>query len=79
MTMNLRRSGPFIGLAGMATTLFLYAWSAIALHDVRSLVVLPIVWLVLFVLSVAWFTRYPLRALVLPFIAAGVWFFAMFA
>jgi hypothetical protein len=79
VTMNLRQSGPFIGLAGMATTLFLYAWSAIVVHDAETLVVLPLVWLVLFTLSVAWFTKHPLRVLVLPFVAAALWFWAMLA
>lgn len=76
--MNLRQSGPFIGLGGMATTLFLYVWSAIVVHDVESLVVLPLVWLVLFALTLAWFTKFPYRVLVLPFLAAAVWFVAMF-
>lgn len=75
--MNLRQSGPFIGLGGMATTLFLYGWSAIVRHDLESLVVLPLVWLVLFALTLAWFTRYPYRVLVLPFVAAAAWFLAM--
>ena len=75
--MDLRRSGPFIGVAGMATTLFLYAWSAIVLHDMTTLVVLPVVWLVLFGLCLASFSRHPLGAAVLPFVAAGVWFGAM--
>jgi hypothetical protein len=75
--MNLRQSGPFVGLGGMATTLFLYGWSAVVLHDVESLVVLPAVWLVLFVLTLVWFSRHPYRVAVLPFIAAAVWFAAM--
>jgi hypothetical protein len=75
--MNLRQSGPFIGLGGMATTLFLYGWSAIVVHDVESLLVLPLVWLVLFALTVAWFTKYPYRVLVLPLLAAAAWFIAM--
>jgi len=74
---DLRRSGPFIGMAGMATTFFLYAWSAFAVRDVVSLVVLPLVWLVLFVLAAAWFTSHPYRVLALPFLAAAVWFAAM--
>lgn len=77
--MNLRQSGPFIGLGGMATTLFLYGWSAIVVHDVLTLAVLPVVWLVLFVLSLVWFTKYPYRVLVLPFVAAAAWFAAIFA
>lgn len=77
MKMNLRQSGPFIGIGGMATTLFLYVWSALVVRDVVTIVVLPLVWLVLFVLSLAWFTKYPYRVLALPFIAAAVWFAAM--
>jgi hypothetical protein len=79
MKMNLRQSGPFIGVGGMATTLFLYAYSAIVLPDVVTVVVLPAVWLVLFALSLAWFTRYPFRVLALPFVAAAVWFAVMLA
>lgn len=77
MKLNLRQSGPFIGIGGMATTLFLYVWSAIVVRDLVSLLVLPVVWLVLFALSLAWFTRYPYRVLALPFVAAAVWFAAM--
>jgi len=75
--MNLRQSGPFIGIGGMATTLFLYVWSALVVSDVVTIVVLPLFWLVLFVLSLAWFTAYPYRVLALPFIAAGAWFAVM--
>jgi hypothetical protein len=77
VNMNLRQSGPFIGMAGMATTLFLYAYSAIVVHDVVTLVVLPLVWLVLFVVAVAWFSKYPYRVLALPFVAAVLWFVVM--
>jgi hypothetical protein len=75
--MNLRQSGPFIGLGGMATTLFLYVWSAIVLHDLVSLVVLPLVWLVLFALTLVWFAKHPYRVVALPFLAAAVWFAMM--
>ncbi|HEU4515139.1 MAG TPA: hypothetical protein VFR87_18670 [Nocardioidaceae bacterium] len=77
MKTNLRQSGPFIGIGGMATTLFLYAYSAIVLPDVVTVVVLPLLWLVLFALSWVWFTRYPYRVIALPFIAAAVWFAVM--
>ncbi len=77
MKMNLRQSGPFIGMAGMATTLFLYVYSAIVVRDGLTLVVLPLVWLVLFALAVAWFTTHPYRVLALPVLAAVVWFAAM--
>jgi hypothetical protein len=74
---NLRQSGPFIGVAGMATTLFLYVWSAFVVRDVVSLVVLPLLWLVLFGLTLTWFSTYPYRVLALPFVAAAAWFVAM--
>ncbi len=76
--MDLQRSGPWIGLGGMATTLFLYAWSAIVLPQVVTLVFLPSVWLLLLALTIAWLTRHPYRVLALPFVAAAVWFVAMF-
>ncbi|HEX6246639.1 MAG TPA: hypothetical protein VFZ64_02095 [Nocardioidaceae bacterium] len=75
--MNLRQSGPFIGLAGMATTLFLYAYSAIVMPDLVTVLFLPTLWLLLLALSLAWFTRHPYRVLTLPFVAAAAWFAAM--
>jgi len=77
VSLQLRRSGPFIGMAGMATTLFLYGWSAAVLRDVASLVLLPAIWLLLFVLAARWFSRHPYRVLAMPFIATAVWFAAM--
>ncbi len=64
-------------MAGMAVALFLYGYSAVVVHDIESLVVLPLVWIVLFVLAAAWFTKHAYRVLVLPFIAVAVWFLAM--
>ncbi|MGH3370799.1 MAG: hypothetical protein ACRDPR_12450 [Nocardioidaceae bacterium] len=64
-------------MAGMATTFFLYAWSAIVVRDVVSLVVLPLFWLLLLVLSTRWFTTHPYRLLALPLVAAVAWFAAM--
>lgn len=74
MKMNLSRSGPFIGVSGMATTFFLYAWSALVVPDVITVVVLPLVWLVLLALTVRWFTSHPYRSLAMPFVAVVVWF-----
>ena len=75
--MNLEQSGPFIGVAGMATTAFLYGWSAVVVPDPVTVVVLPLLWLVLFALSLAWFTRHPYRVLALPFLATVAWFAVM--
>jgi hypothetical protein len=43
------------------------------------LVFLPSVWLLLLALATVWLTRYPYRVLALPFVAAAVWFVAMFS
>jgi hypothetical protein len=61
----------------MATTLFLYVWSAFVVRDIVSVVVLPLLWLVLFGLTLAWFAQYPYRVLALPFLATAAWFAAM--
>lgn len=74
---NLAQSGSWIGVGGMAVALFLYGYSAVVLHDLMSLVVLPLVWLVLFVLSCRWFMTRPYHVLVLPVVAITVWFTAM--
>jgi hypothetical protein len=79
VAMNLHRSGSFIGLAGMATTVFLYAYSAIVLPGLTTVFVLPSVWLLLFALSLAWFVRHPYRVLALPCVATAVWFAVMLA
>lgn len=74
MKLNLRQSGPFIGVVGMASAFFLYAWSALVVRDVMTVLVLPLVWLVLLVLTTRWFTSHPYRALAMPFLATAVWF-----
>ena len=74
MKLNLQRSGPFIGVAGMASTFFLYAWSALVVRDVMTIVVLPLVWIVLLVLTLRSFTTHPYRALVMPVVATAAWF-----
>jgi hypothetical protein len=76
---DLSRSGPFIGVSGMATAFFLYAWSALVVRDVTTIVVLPLVWLVLLALTVHWFSTRPYRALAMPFVAVAVWFAVLLA
>lgn len=44
-----------------------------------AIVVLLMVWVVLFVLGIRWFARHPYRVLVLPVVAAAIWFAAMTA
>jgi hypothetical protein len=64
---------PFIGMVGMACVLFLYAFSGL-LAPTWFVVFLLAIWLVLFVLAIRWFTRHPKRVLVLPVVAAVLWF-----
>ena len=71
---NLDESGPFIGIGGMAVAAFLYGYSAIALPSLLHSLVMPLIWLVLFALACAWFTRHPVRMLVLPAVALVAWF-----
>jgi len=77
MKLNLKQSGSWIGMAGLAVVLFMYSASGL-LAPLWAVVALLLVWLVLFVVACRWFMRYPLRVLVLPLIAAGIWFAAMF-
>jgi hypothetical protein len=66
--------GPFIAIGGLAVAAFLYGYSAIALPSLVHSVVLPLLWLLLFVLACAWFTRRPRLVVVLPVIAFALWF-----
>lgn len=79
MRLDLRQSGPFLGLGGLAVAAFLYGYSALALPSVLHSVVMPLGWLVLFALACAWFTRHPVRVLGLPVLAFAVWFAVMLA
>ena len=74
MKHNLDQSGPFFGIGGLAVAAFLYGYSAIALPSVLHSIVLPLVWLVFFVLGCVWFTKRPVGVMVLPVVAVVVWF-----
>ena len=78
MKLNLRQSGSFIGMAGMATVGFLYFASGLV-APAWAVVVLCLFWLVLLVLGFRWFMSRPLHVLALPFVAAAVWFAAITA
>ncbi len=64
---------PFVGMAGLACTLFLYAVSGLVAPwwGVLGLVA---VWLVIFAMGCRWWTRHPARVAVLPLVALAVWF-----
>ena len=77
MKLNLKQSGSWIGMSGIAVAFFLYGYSAFVLRDVLSVVILPLIWIVIFALGCAWFMKYPYRVLLLPVVVIGVWFTAM--
>ena len=73
MGVNLRRSGPWFGLAGMVVALWFYGFVGL----VAPWWVVPLMLLLwgamLAVLLRSWAPR-PLLALAMPFIAFGAWF-----
>jgi hypothetical protein len=73
MKLNLRQSGSFIGIAGMACTGFLNFASGLVAPP-WGVVVLCTVWLMMLVLSIKWFMTHPLRVLVMPVISLAIWF-----
>ena len=73
MALQLRRSGSFIGMAGMACVGFLYFASGLVAPG-WAVVLLCLFWLALLVLGFRWFMTRPLHVLALPLVAAVVWF-----
>jgi hypothetical protein len=76
---DLRRSGPFIGIGGVVVVAFLYAYVAIAFPNVLHSLVMPLLWLAIFVLACRWFTRRPRTIVALPMVAALLWFVLLIA
>ena len=74
---HFEQSGPFIAVGGLAVVAFLYGYSAIALPSIVNSVLLPLFWLLLFVVATRWFTCRPKLSMMLPAVAAVVWFAAM--
>ena len=74
MEHSLDRSGPFLGIGGIVVAAFLYGYAAIALPSVVHSLVMPLIWLALFVLACRWFTRRPVAVTALPVVAVVVWF-----
>jgi hypothetical protein len=68
------RPAPFIGIGGLVVAAFLYGYAAIALPSVLHSVVLPLLWLLLFVLGCRLFTRRPRGVLLLAGLAIAAWF-----
>lgn len=77
MKNNFEQSGPFIAIGGLAVAAFLYGYSAIALPSWVNSLLMPLFWLLLFVLATRWFSSRPVRTIWLPVVAIGVWFAVM--
>ena len=78
MKLNLRQSGSFIGIAGIAVMAFLYFASGLV-APLWAVIVLNVSWLVHFVLGCRWFMTHPLRVFFLPVSLAVIWFGTMYA
>lgn len=65
-----------LGVLGLVAALPIYVSSGLV-APLWAIVVLLLVWAALAVCSVRWFTRRPWVVLLLPFIAAVVWFAAL--
>ena len=74
MKHNLDQSGPFLGIGGITVAAFLYGYAAIAVPSMLHSVVMPLIWLVFFVLACRWFTRRPVAIVALPVVAVVLWF-----
>ena len=70
--LNLRQSGSWIGMAGMACLLWLYIASAL-FAPWWGVVLLVAIWLVMFVLATRWFLRRPYAVLLLPVAGVVLW------
>jgi hypothetical protein len=76
--LNLRRSGPWIGMAGLVCVLWLYGASALV-APLWAVAVLGALWLVQFVLACRWFSRRPYAVLAMPVVALALWLVVIFA
>lgn len=71
--LNLRQSGPWIGIAGLVSVLWLYGASGLV-APAWAVVALLVLWLVQFVLACRWFSRRPYVVLLMPLVALALWF-----
>ncbi|MGZ4495248.1 MAG: hypothetical protein ACXVWU_11150 [Nocardioides sp.] len=67
------QAGPFIGVGGLVVAAFLYGYSALALPSWLHSLVMPLLWLVLFVLATRWFSTRPTAVMLLPVLALAAW------
>lgn len=69
---------PFIGIGGLACTFFLYAASGL-LAPWWAVVVLLVLWVLMLVLGLVWFTPHPMRVVALAVFSLVFWFGTMVA
>lgn len=75
---NLRRSGPWIGMVGLVSVLWVYGASGLVGPNWLP-VPLVAFWIVLFFLACRWFTTRPYAVLLLPLVALVTWFAVVMA
>ncbi len=74
MKQDRANAASFIGIGGLASTAFLYGYSAIALPSWLHTAVMPLVWLALFVLGCRWFLPRPRWVVGAAVVSAVAWF-----
>lgn len=67
-------AGSFVGVGGLFVALFLYGYAAIAWPSWLHSLVMPLLWLALFVLGCVWFSPHPRRAAWVAVAAFVLWF-----
>jgi len=72
MRLDLRQSGPWIGVAGLVVVLWFYLASGLV-APWWAVGVLLAAWVVMLGLSIAWARRRPFVVLVMPLIALALW------
>lgn len=67
---------PFVGMAGLACAFFLYAASGL-LAPWWVVVVLLVLWVLMLILGLAWFTSHPRRVMGVAVFSIVLWFVVM--
>ena len=67
-----------LALAALAAMSILF-FAAGLMAPLWAVIVFSAIWLIMFILGCLWIRRHPLRVLILPVIAAGIWFGGMTA
>jgi hypothetical protein len=70
--LNLRQSGPWISVAALVCLLWLYV-ASLFFAPWWAVVGLTLVWLVLLVMALRWFSRHPYATLLLPVFGLALW------